>query len=95
MKKCKNKQAQRIREESIHFRLCHLCMNLNEAAGEIHRCGKCGHDYHSISDYLMSDEVEFNLAGEEADAEMIDEVTAQERMRARFGKRLNGLVAVL
>ncbi|MBI1861096.1 MAG: hypothetical protein HYR96_09290 [Deltaproteobacteria bacterium] len=63
-KRSKKERPRPVREESIHFRLCHLCFNLNEAAVEIHRCEKCGHDYHSIADYLMSDEIEIDVAEE-------------------------------
>lgn len=81
------------RNESIHFRLCHLCLNLNEAADEVIRCEKCGHDYHSISDYLMSDEVDL-VVGED-ESEGMEDADSLERLRARGSKRLNGLVAVL
>lgn len=28
-------------EEALHFRLCHVCLHLNESEGDIQQCQKC------------------------------------------------------
>lgn len=45
MKKNRRKTASpshaSIRDEALHFRLCHVCLHLNESNVEIIQCAKC------------------------------------------------------
>ncbi len=81
-------------QESIHFRLCHLCLNLNEASSEVSRCEKCNHEFHSISDYLMSDDIELAVDGD-SESDLGEEAPELERITSRGAARLIGFVAIL
>lgn len=83
-----------VSQESIHFRLCHLCFYLNESREEIHRCAKCEHDFYSVSDYLMSDAEDEN-ADDGLEVEVVPMGALAARARSRGFRRLNGLVAIL
>lgn len=88
----KGRSRSTVTDESIHFRLCHLCLHLNESPHEINRCEKCGHDYYSVADYLMSEEeVELGDADDASEGGPI----AERAKGMRYGRRLNGLVAIL
>lgn len=42
MKRGRGKKGHGLSDkEYVHFRLCHICLHLNEASTEIVRCGKC------------------------------------------------------
>lgn len=86
MKK-RSRKVRAVVEESIHFRLCHLCLHLNESPNEVNRCEQCAHEFHSVNDYLMSD-------ADEADSDQAG-LSEGGRIRGRGAYRLNGLVAVL
>lgn len=95
MKKQTPKGKRSVPQETIHFRLCHLCFHLNESPQEIHRCERCSHDYYSVSDYLMGDLESMADEMEDAEVEMVALETMAGRARDRGFRRLNGLVAVL
>ena len=89
------RQQSLVQPESIHFRLCHMCLHLNESAQEIHRCERCAHDYYCVSDYLMSETIDLAGEDEPAEVETVNLEKMAERARSRGGRRLNGLVAIL
>lgn len=56
----KNKQGQPSfqTENHLHFRLCHVCLFLNESDHEVKTCKKCGSDFRPETSEAGVDEVE-------------------------------------
>jgi hypothetical protein len=73
-----------VRTESIHFRLCHVCLYLNEAAQDIAECEACNCSF-------VSDSV-WDTSSKEAQYDAEDE-DMTEAFKAK-DKGLNGLTVV-
>jgi hypothetical protein len=54
--------------EATYFRLCHLCLHLNESSTEIARCGRCRHSL--TSDPLLHYLEQIADGGDDAEMEL-------------------------
>ena len=79
----------------MHFRLCHLCMHLNEADQEISECSEC---QHAFKDEILTqffrdrdDESFSDAAPDDSEGESTSESSEEDPDDAKPVRDLNGL----
>ncbi len=76
-------------DEQLHFRLCHVCLHLNESESDIEQCQRCQR-YLTIEN-LVEEKLAARLLGGEDDEDEMDEELMEGSMVRRKGGGLNGL----
>jgi hypothetical protein len=63
-------------QESLHFRLCHVCLQLNESSSEIDKCHRC----HTSFKADLHENEEMELDGTVLQVEDLDEGDLEEEI---------------
>ena len=82
-------------QESLHFRLCHLCFHLNESSTEVDKCLRCHASFKPDVD--TAEEIELDGTSDqelEAEEEDLDEIGLPYSSFRRKSPRLAGLTVV-
>lgn len=84
-----------LEDGHLHFRLCHLCLHLNEADQEIEECSECQHTFKDEILVQFFDNADREAFSDAHPDEQLEEAAAEERDEesesVKPARDLNGL----